>query len=1452
MTNLKIHTKLLLTGITISLVLLLVIMFTVLKQNKSMIEIGEQESLRLAYGDLEHIVNNLYSLAESHQEVTQKNIVSALKVARELMNNSGEITFSPETVQWNAINQYTKSVNSIELPKMLLGQNWFGQIYSQAKFTPLVDPIRDMLNVTCTVFQRMNPSGDMLRIATNVKKVNGLRAIGTYIPSVNPDGISNPVISTILRGETFKGRAYVVNKWYITAYEPIYDDKKNVVGVLYVGIPQENVESLRKAIQETVVGKTGFVTVIDSSGEFIISNNGLKDGQNDRYKKDANGKQYINERIKTAVQLKPREIGSQKFIHTVESDVQILRDTRFVYFKPWDWIIAAEADEQDFTQVATRLSLLGDKNNLIIVTASFVILAFTIIIWFVISRSITNPINNLVSVFSEYAAGNKDIRADETSGDEIGYVAKEFNTLLDNISKATISLQLSEKQYKNLFSDLQKAIGSQNYTFRFDAKAGRADLIASLNEMLKALDSASFSSKNQTWLKEGEAHLNSIISSQRNLNDLCGKALLFLANYVGAQVGTFFITSSNSNEYSLLTSYAYKKRKGLSTTFKIGEGLVGQAALEKETVIFSDIPEDYIWIESSLGNTPPRFLTVVPLVYEEEVKGVIELGAVSRFSKIQIDFIDLAAKLLAIAMNTALFNEKLEILLEQTKEQAKELEEQQEELKTANEELQEHTEILKTSEAKLQLQQEELQASNEELEEKTEILEGQKTEITEKNAILRRKQVEVEEKARQLELATKYKSEFLANMSHELRTPLNSLLILAKLLSENEEENLTEDQVESANAIYKGGKNLLYLINNILDLSKIEARKIDLIVGVTSIETICQNCHAEFSHMAQEKNLSFEINLAENLPQAIQTDEHRFNQVIRNLIGNAIKFTDKGGVTLSIHRPALSIVFNKSHLKHESTIAFQITDTGIGITQENIDAIFEAFTQADGSISRRHGGTGLGLSISKELAVILGGELSATSTLGQGSTFTFYIPEQYVPFEIDENDDNTILNQLPAQQNDHTQSEELQTKTLSFKATEQPKNIITPTPLSEDEETKHFIASQGKTILIIEDDSDFANVLSNFFNTNGYESIIAPDGETGISLIAEHQPTAIVLDIGLPGIDGWAVLSELKENPATRHIPVHILSGYDETRQGLEKGAVGYLTKPIETSDLNTVLARIETVLQDDVRRLLIVEDDTDLQSNLLKVMRTKDINAETASNGEQAIKMLSEKDYDCMILDLGLPDISGFELLDTIQSSSDISEVPVIIYTGRELSLNETNLLEKYASSIVLKSAASIDRLLDETALFMHRVEANIPEDQRKMIQKLRDRESVLTGKTVLVVDDDMRNALALNKFLKTKGMDVIIADNGQRALDILDDDQLATPDIVLMDIMMPVMNGYEAMELIREHPTYKDLPILALTAKAMDSDRDDCINAGANDYLSKPVDTSKLLTMLRVWLYS
>ncbi|MCP4118583.1 MAG: response regulator [Desulfobacteraceae bacterium] len=1068
-----------------------------------------------------------------------------------------------------------------------------------------------------------------------------------------------------------------------------------------------------------------------------------------------------------------------------------------------EWTVVMRVSEEEILE-----PIHGVLTKTALVSIIFAILLTLLILRF--SRRITDPIMDIVGASAEIARGNFDISLPPSPFMEIDILTNsltdtdnKLHSLTQKIEEEKEQLRKSETHFKTILETLHNAISNKDYTVRITPLSDEDIHAFSINKTLAALNAAAREARDQDWLKTGRNQLNDMISGERKINQLCSNAITCIAGYLNVQVGTIFIKDDEKNEFRLLASYAFGRRKGLATRFKPGEGLVGQAALEKKKILFTEVPEDYIWIKSSMGGDVPANILVVPFIYEDEVQAVMELGSMVEFTPLMIDFSDVSGSITAVAIHAALSSEKMTKLLEQTNEQANVLTDRQEELKRANAELEEQTETLRESEARLQLQQEELQASNEEMEEKNELLENQKEEI--------------QEKARELEKATKYKAEFLAGISHELRTPLNSIMLLAKMLADNEEKNLTNNQIESAASIHRSGQNLLHLIRDILALSKIETRKIELSISRIRIQTLVVNLETEFSHMAREKGINFQTSVEQGLPDAITTDVHRLEQIMRNLLGNAFKYTEKGSVSIRVERPPEGIRWDRKDLDPAKAVAVAVTDTGPGIPEEKLRLIFEAFSREEDAIARRKVGPGLGLSISRELALLIGGELKAESTPGKGSVFTLYIPEIFTA-------SHTEKPEAPAAE-----------KTPRERAAAAPEGIT--------------MAAAARTMLIIEDDPEFAAILANFFQNNGYESILAPDGESGIKYVIENKPTAIILDIGLPGIDGWAVLNELKSNPDVRHIPVYIMSAFDSTREGLEKGAVGYLTKPVSTEDLKNALAKIEDVLTSQVKQLLLVEDDRELQESILKLLGTKDIHAAAVDTGEKALALLKQQRFDCMILDLGLPDISGFELLDRLNREPGMEKIPVIIYTGRELTPEETEQLERYASSIVLKSAGSFDRLLDETALFMHRVEGDMPEAHQSMIRKLRDKESILPGKKVLLVDDDMRNAYALNKFLESRGMEVTIANNGKKALDILE--KKDKPDVVLMDIMMPVMDGYEAMKRIRAKKEFKDLPILALTAKAMETDREECIRCGASDYLSKPVDTNKLLSMLRVWLY-
>ena len=736
-------------------------------------------------------------------------------------------------------------------------------------------------------------------------------------------------------------------------------------------------------------------------------------------------------------------------------------------------------------------------------------------------------------------------------------------------------------------------------------------------------------------------------------------------------------------------------------------------------------------------------------------------------------------------------------------------------------------------------QQEELQVTNEELEEKTHALEKEREEIKRKNRDLENISKALEQKAAELEVSSRYKSEFLANMSHELRTPLNSLLILAQDMASNKKKNLDKDQVESATIIEKSGRDLLNLINQILDLSKIEAGRMAINIENMKPAEIIHTITGKFKPLTDDKGVELITNLDNALPETIRTDRQRLEQIIGNLMSNAIKFTEKGTVSVNFHKPASDISLFRSGLDPEKSIAIAVQDTGIGVPEDKQLEIFEAFQQADGSTSRHYGGTGLGLSISRELAKLLGAEIQMSSEVGKGSTFIIYLPIDGVKLET-------------RNLGEASDQDKLETEDLKLEKTGRPdsefrvSSIRYPVSIPDDRDD---IRENERVVLIIEDDPEFAKILYRFCHDRDFKSIHAGDGETGLKLADKFKPDAILLDIRLPGIEGWGVLEFLKSNTATRHIPVHMISVEEETIDAYRKGAIGYLTKPVNEEQLENAFTRIKDAIDKDIKNLLIVEDDPVMRKSVIKLIGNGDVKCKAVGTGTEALEELRSRSYNCIILDLNLPDISGFELLNKLEASEEISIPPVIVYTGKDLTREEEYQLRKYASSIIVKSVRSQERLLDETALFLHRVVDNLPAGKRKMISALHDTDTIFQGKKILVADDDMRNVFAISKIMEERGMNVHRASDGQKALTILD--RNPDMDLVLMDIMMPVMDGYEAIRRIRSQECFWRLPILAITAKAMKEDRDKCIAAGANDYLPKPVEIERLLSLMRVWLY-
>lgn len=931
------------------------------------------------------------------------------------------------------------------------------------------------------------------------------------------------------------------------------------------------------------------------------------------------------------------------------------------------------------------------------------------------------------------------------------------------------------------------------------------------------LERISAENEQKNWLLSGATAVNEAMRGEQEVEELCTKIVTSICNYLNAPMGSLFLVNSSKKTIKFIGGYAFEIAKGNTKEYQFGEGLVGQAAFEKQTKLLSNVPPDYVKIQSGLGDTLPNSIFLLPILFEDETLAVIELGLNKEPDSSVLLFLNTIAESIGVGINSAVARVKLRALFEQTQQQAEELESQQEELRTTNEELVYKSEQLQASEEELRVQQEELRQTNAELEEKAQLLE-------ERNILVNQAREAMSLKAEELEISSKYKSEFLANMSHELRTPLNSILILARILKENRPENLNEDQIKYAGVIHNAGSDLLTLINDILDLSKIESGKIDLTIESIKPEVIKQDMESLFSELARSKKISFKTVVGQDLPLSILTDQSRVEQIVKNLLSNAFKFTpEHGEISLHIKNAPKDVRFYSEQLRNSSKhiIAIVVKDSGIGIPEDKQKLIFEAFQQADGSTSRKYGGTGLGLSISKELAYILGGEIQVQSEPGLGSIFTLFIPE-----ENHANTPQEVINKI---------SEEA--KVTPF--------VPEPTLLPAKNNT-------AQTLLIVEDDVVFADVLNDYAIEKGFKPLLAHSGDTGLEMAISYLPDAIVLDIMLPVMDGWTILKKLKADPRTKHIPVHMMSaGNEKESKAKKEGAIGFLKKPIEKDRLDEAFELLSSAyIKYNFNTVLVIEDQ-ELHSKVLTQQLTeKGVDVKQAFTGKEALELLDEYTFDCIILDLKLPDISGFDLLDMIKAKPALVHVPVIINTAMELSDEKMAHIMKYTEAMVLKSNKSNDRLIDEVSLFMNKLKQDdkITVQTQNKSKGAATIEKALKDKTVLITDDDMRNIFALSSALQLYDMHIVIANNGREALERLaETDQI---DLVLMDIMMPEMDGYEAMKAIRAEKRFAKLPIIALTAKAMKNDREKCIEAGANDYISKPVDMDKLLSMLRVWL--
>jgi len=965
---------------------------------------------------------------------------------------------------------------------------------------------------------------------------------------------------------------------------------------------------------------------------------------------------------------------------------------------------------------------------------------------------------------------------------------------------------------------VELAEGNQDVTVPELDGGGIVGQMAATIDVFKAME-ARLTTEN--WIKTNISDFSTLMQNTHHPGDLAEHVIRRVCPLLGAGAGLFYIWRKDSERLELLASYGFSERKHVANSYRLGEGLVGQCGLEKQQIQLTEIPEDYIRITSGLGEAVPRSILVAPLLSKGTLVGIIEIATFSSLSKRKLALLDQLLPVVALNLELIDHARSTNILLEQTQKQAEELQASEEELRAQSEELQASNEELRMKSDVLQRQAEELRASEEELRAQREELQATNEELTEKSEALNERQKalelardESEQRALELGVASRYKSEFLANMSHELRTPLNSLLILAKSLADNEEQTLTEDQIESAKIIHEGGNHLLLLINDILDLSKVEAGKMEVHLEDIPIGDLAQNIGRRFAGLAVSRQLSLSVEVDPDLPAMMRCDPGKVDQIINNLVGNALKFTRQGGVAVRLSRARQPLGSIAPAITGEA-IAIAVTDTGVGVPIDKREGIFRAFEQADGSTSRQFGGTGLGLSISQKLAALLGGTITLDSVEGQGSTFTVLLP---------------LISPTERPQE------------------RPPSSEIPAIPEASFADDRKSLSPSDDVILVIEDDDAFARILCNLAGKRGFKYLRAANGRDGLALARQFRLTGILLDIALPEMDGWTVMTQLKQMPDLRHIPVHFISAIDDSVRGLQMGAAGYLKKPVTKEQMDEVFDRLRHFAGDDPRWLLIVDDDAGSRKATIRLVQGERVEIVEAATGGEALALLREQRFDCMILDLILPDFSGFDLLDRA-ARDKISLPPVVVYSGKDLNYEENLKLREYTDSIVVKGARSPERLVDEVSLFLHSVQVSRPAESqpgKRSAGSKKDKD--LAGRVVLIVDDDMRNAFALSKVLRNRGLKVIVAQDGNKALAHLHD--TAGIELILMDIMMPGMDGYATMKEIRKDPRFKTLPILALTAKAMAGDREKCMEAGADDYLSKPIDTDLLLSYVRRYL--
>jgi signal transduction histidine kinase/DNA-binding response OmpR family regulator/HAMP domain-containing protein len=1059
--------------------------------------------------------------------------------------------------------------------------------------------------------------------------------------------------------------------------------------------------------------------------------------------------------------------------------------------------------------------------------------------------ALADTINNMIDTLATFGAQVTSVAREVGVEGKLGGQAKVpgaaglWRALTDNVNQLAANLTTQVRAIAEVATAVTK--GDLTRSIMVEAQGEVAALKDNINEMIRNLRDTVSKNTEQDWLKTHLARFTRLLQGHRDVVAVSKLVLSELAPLVNAQQGVVYLRTVRGTEASLqlLASYAHRPGKAAPRLLRMGEGLIGQCALEKKRILLDDVPPDYVKIGSALGAAVPRSLIILPILFEGHVKAVLELASIGRFTSAHLSFLDQLAEIIGIVFNSIEAGMRTEDLLKQSQSLTSELQFQQQELRSTNERLAQQALNLQQSQALLRQQQEELKGTNEELQEKARLLSEQMEQVEHKNREVEQARAALEEKAEQLALSSRYKSEFLANMSHELRTPLNSLLILARLLQDNAPGNLNPKQIEYAQTIHAAGADLLLIINDILDLAKIESGTVTLSISQERFSETADYVERSFRQMANEKKLHFDVAVDTDLPDAILTDTKRLQQILKNLLSNAFKFTEHGSVLLRIEPATAGWTQEHPQLRNaEQVVAFSVIDTGIGIPANKQRIIFEAFQQADGTTSRQYGGTGLGLSISRELARLLGGEIQVSSAPGKGSTFTLYLPLSHRPVP------GRLAAEAPASApkplNPAYVDPGARAEALSASRITEPRAAI--------RDDRQDIQPGDRVVLIIEDDPKFASVLLDLVRDSGFKGVVALDARTALVLVKEVLPDAITLDLRLPDMDGWAVLDLLKHDPEVRHIPVNVISVADHIHRCFHMGALGVVQKPAAKAALQEALIRTRQFIEREVKTVLVAHGGDEGRSALVEALRSDRIEVAETGSGQEALETLQRHRYDCIVVGPELRDMSAVDLLKKFARTERAAEVPIVMHGAASFDRTERDSLRELSEVIVLKNVKTPEAVLEQTTLFLHQAVNALPEKKRRLLDESKQSAGELSGKKVLIVDDDIRNIFALTGALEQFGMNVIHAENGKDGIDMLRSNP--DTDLVLMDIMMPDLDGYDTIRFIRGLEEFRELPIIAITAKAMKGDRKKCIEAGASDYIAKPINLEQLLSLFRVWI--